>query len=411
MIVSRPLKCCQEKNLTRAQPLAPFLGRALERLAPQNRTLGVSPPSTDLEASRRPRQAPARLVPSLLAALPLLLLSLGSPAAAQEPAPDGQQAPASNVLIQESNGFPGGEKKSAEPSRQEVWIEGDRLRIFDRANSYAMFIDLEAKQVIEADFFRKVYYERPFSYYEKYRHEREQALADQKAEFVRGVERRSGDELKAWREEYRKIGGDPDQPGRLRATLEHIPADRKTIEVLVDREARQVTVEHYRIRENQAERPIFDVWTTTDIELSTDLFRFYRAVGTFSAPVTQELIALKGTILSCDAVLDAGSFHRMFQSSIQEVRSGRGAGSIRFETEKMRAAEWRTEAEWEAKKQADDAERRAAQPKPVCATCGKEISGEPTKFKSPWGSEIYLLDSTECRAALVKKLIAERKKK
>lgn len=413
MIVSPALKCMRENNLARSAALAGPWGRAPGAPSDlEKRNPGVSPQAIDLEAPGRQRPAPSRASRALWFATAALVLGLARPALAQEqpPAPEAAGAP-SAVLIQESNGFPGGEQKSAEPSRQEVWIQGDRLRILDHDNGYGMFIDLELKQVLETDFVRKIYYERPFSYYEKYRREREQALADQKKEFVRGAERLSGKELEAWRAEYRKIGGDPDQPGRLQAKLEHIAADRKTIEILVDREPRQVTLEHYKIRENRAELPIFDVWTTTDVALSADLFRFYRAVGTFSAPVTEALIGLKGTIVSCDVVLDAGSFHRMFKSSVQDVRAGRAAGSVRFEVEKMRALGWRTEEEHKAQLADEEAKRRAALPKPTCASCGKEIGEQRITFKSPWGREIYLLDSPACRAALVKKLIAERKKK
>jgi len=354
-----------------------------------------------------------------LAALVLGTLVAAQPAAAQDPktptpaAKPAEKKPAppakktaskSVVLIQESNGFPGGEKKAAKLARQEVWIEGAQLRIFDRANFYGMFIDLDKKLVDEVSFSTKEYHERPFAYYGKYRRQREAALKGQKEEFIRGAKRREGKDLAAWRKEYRQIGGDPDKPGRLRASLEHLKADSKTIEILVDREPKQVKVEHYLIRENQAKKPIFDLWITTDVKLPVDLFRFYTELGTFSQPVTQKLLGLKGTIVQCDAVLDTGSFYRMFRTRIKEVRFGQGPGKLAFNAKQLGV----TVAAAKGKPKPGPG---ATGPKPRCVTCGKEITKGGSTFREPWGKRrVFPIDSTDCRKKLVKKLIAERKK-
>jgi hypothetical protein len=94
-----------------------------------------------------------------LRALPLAcaLLALTSPAPA---------APESVVLVQESNGFPGGEK-SGKTSRQEVAIQGPRLRVLDRRHRWALFIDLDERKVREASVDTKEYTERDFSHYER----------------------------------------------------------------------------------------------------------------------------------------------------------------------------------------------------------------------------------------------------
>jgi hypothetical protein len=346
-----------------------------------------------------------------LAALVLGTLAAAQPAAAQDPktpAPAAKKpAPATKsvVLIQESNGFPGGEKKAAKLARQEVWIEGAQLRILDRANFYGMFIDLDQKLVHEVGFSSKEYHKRAFKYYDKYRKQRESALKGQKEEFLRGSKRRKGAELKAWREEYRGIGGDPDQPGRLQAFLEHVKKDSKTVDLLVNREPTKVKVEHYLIRENQSKKPIFDLWITTDLKLPVDLFRFYTELGTFSKPVTQKLLALKGTIVQCDAVLDTGSFYRMFKTRIKEVRYGRGPGTLAFDAKRLGV---KPAAPGGRRKPGPD----AAGPKPRCVTCGKEITKGGSTFREPWGKRrVFPIDSTACRKKLVKKLIAERKAK
>ncbi|MBL4844941.1 MAG: hypothetical protein JKY65_05395 [Planctomycetes bacterium] len=347
---------------------------------------------------------------AFVSTLLLSCLALATPASAQEPkAPTPKASPAAKpasksvVLIQESNGFPGGEKKAAGLALQEVWVEKGQLRIFDRGNLYGMYIDLGKKLVEEVSFSTKEYHERAFSYYDKYRREREAALKGQRDEFVRGSKRRKGKDLAAWRKEYREIGGDPDQPGRLRASLEHIKKDRKTLVILVDRVETKVTVDHYLIRENKAKKPIFDLWITTDIKLPVDLFRFYTEMGTFSQPVTKQLLGLKGTILSCDAVLDTGTFYRMFKTRIKEVRFEPGPGDLAFNAKKLGVKL--------PGPKGGAPKAGPTGPKPKCTICGKVIAAKPIKFREPWGRRrVFLVDTTDCRKKLVKKLIAERKR-
>lgn len=348
-------------------------------------------------------------LPALL--LALLLSSSAGLARADDPQgaeskPQGPALPPAVVIVQESNGFPGGER-ATRLAPQRVTVQGPHLRVLDPTHGYALYVDLAQKEVFEVDVSGKEYVHRPFSYYEKYRDQRTQTLADQKNEFVRGLKRREGDvgETRAWKNEYRKIGGDPESPGKLVARLQHYVNESKKITILVDREPKEVRVEHYVIRENQADRPIFDLWVTRDVELPVDLFRFYRELGTFSKPVTDKLLELKGTIVHCDAVLDTGTFFRVFKTRVKEIRHERPTLPPVFTPKPP------------FKKVDPDAKGRegtVGSPTKAaieCAQCGKEITGKVTEFREPWGKRRrFPLCGADCRRKLIRKLVAERKK-
>jgi hypothetical protein len=342
----------------------------------------------------------------VLAAVAGALLCL-SPAVAQadptSPSPKAPpaKAPPSIVLVQESNGFPGGEK-TTRLALQKVAISGGNLRVLDVTHGYAFFVDLNKKEVFECDLRSKEYVHHPFSYYKKYRDQRTKTLADQRDEFVRRLKRLEGKvaKVREWKNEYRKIGGDPEHPGKLVAKLQHYTGDAKTVDLMVDRELKKVRVEHYIIRENQG-RPIFDLWVTKDVKLPVNLFRFYRELGTFSAPVTKKLLELEGTIVQCEAVIDTGSFHRVFKTRVKEVRHERPTLPPIFVAKKP----------W---KEASKETKAAPLPKIPCALCGKPLVTDKKKwttFREPWGKRrTFYVDSATCRRKLVKKLVAERRK-
>lgn len=253
----------------------------------------------------------------------IALLLAAAPLRAQEqgPPPAGP-APAKVLLIQESNGFPGGEQ-ATELSRQQVMIVGDRLRVFDQRHGWALFVSLPDRTVQEASIPTREYVQRSFDYYERYRADRAKALREQAGEFVRQRERVKDDArlLRALETEYTQIGGDVRSPGAVAARLEHFPQDARKATLLVDREPREVTLEHYRIRENNAADPVFDLWTTRDLKLPVDVLAFWRALGTFAPEVSEKLIQVPGVVIECSALLDTGTFKRRFQSRVLELRT------------------------------------------------------------------------------------------
>ncbi len=255
---------------------------------------------------------------AMAALMSAFALPLGGTAMAQEQGP-----PQGKVLIvQESNGFPGGEQ-ATELSRQQVMIVGGRLRVFDQRHGWALFVSLPDRTVQEASIPSREYVERSFDYYEKYRADRARALREQAAEFVRQRERVKDDprELRALETEYTRIGGDVRSPGAVTARLEHFPQDARKTTILVDREPREVTLEHYRIRENNAVDPVFDLWTTRDLRLPVDILAYWRALGTFAPEVSEKLVQVPGVVIECTAVLDTGTFKRRFQSKVLELRT------------------------------------------------------------------------------------------
>lgn len=336
---------------------------------------------------------PVRTVCALVSAFALI-----SPAIAQEPAPTPAGPPAGKVLIiQESNGFPGGEQ-ATELARQQVIIVGDRLRVLDAPHDWALFVSLPDRMVREGSIGQGEYVERPFSYYEKYRTDRAKALADQANEFRRQRDR-VGDDPKAAREldaEYARMGGDPKNPGAIAARLEPFPSDTRKARVVVDRVEREVTLEHYKIRENNAVDPVFDLWITRDLALPVDVLAFWRALGTFAPEVSAKLQQVPGVVLECTAVLDTGTFKKRFQSRVLELRTD----DVALATESVTVP-----ARW---KKVEGRPVEAEAPAVWCVMTGRPLrAGTGLVFIAPDGRRYHVADAQQ-RVALIK-LLSEKK--
>ena len=319
-------------------------------------------------------------------------------AAAALAAPAFADTPTSVVVIQESNGFPGGEE-ATRLSRQQVSVRGDRLRVFDPTHAWALYVSLGESRVREASIGTGEYVEREFAHYEKYRLDRLRTLEQQATEFVR-LHQRIDDEAErlALRNDYRKIGGDPEDPGHIEARLLPYPNDTKTVTILVDREPREVTVEHFVIRENDKEKAAFDLWVTKDLELPVDLLDFYRQLVPFGPEVTEQLAQVEGTLIECEARVDTGTFHRTFRSKVHEIRLDQA----------LTDADLTIPAGWT---QVDDKPKTAAARagEVVCALDGETISkAKAVGYRDPRTKVRYYVCDAGERKALVK-LLAEGK--
>lgn len=322
----------------------------------------------------------------LAAVLSCSLLGLAAPAVAG----DGGH---SVVLVQESNGFPGGEKARM-LSRQKVSVLDGRLRVLDPTNGWALFVSLPERLVREASLARGEYEERGFAHYERYREDLQRSRERAKQQFVRMRERAAGDAaaLRELDEEYRKSGGDPTSPGRLVVTVEHKPEDQKRIKVLFDLEPREVTLEHYLIRENQQEHPTLDLWVAPELDLGVDLLAFWRALVPFPAEVSEKLSAIQGGVLALEATVDTGTFRRSFQNRILEVRTPA--------VEAVRESDLRLPARW-----------KKAEPKPaseaeahVCVMTGERLPlAELERFQQRPGARVYWVKKA-LRGELIKLL-------
>ncbi len=356
-------------------------------------------PRTPCDRSVAPRRRGTR-ASLLLWACALLVAPLPLARADAADEPRGDEDPYV-VLIQDSNGFPGAEQ-SSELARQQVAIQGDRLRMLDPAHQWALFVDLAERVVREANVGAQQYVERPFQTYKKYKLQREKNLAAQKEEFLRTKQRLEDDKkaLRQWIDTYRRAGGDPEQPGRIVARLQHYPQDEKVVALWVDGEERQVKLEHYVIRENHADVPVFDLWITRDVTIPVDLLRFYRELGTFSAPVSERLQQVPGTIVACTAVVDTGSLKKTFRNRVIEIRTQDTPQPLGVPDP------------WERVEEKPEASASAEAAAVSCAVCDKKVPVDKAiTFREPWGPRrTHALCSTEHRRELVRRLAAERKK-
>jgi hypothetical protein len=297
------------------------------------------------------------------------------------------------IVIQESNGFPGGEE-ATRLSRQQVSFRGGRLRVFDPTHLWALYVSLGDETVQEASLAAKQYVERPFTYYDKYRQDRIRSLKAQTTEYLRLRDRIDDEEqLLALRNDYRKVGGNPENPGQIEAKLYPYANDTKTVTILVDREPREITVEHLVIRENDKDVAAFDLWVTKDLELPVDLLDFYRELVPFGPEVNEQLAKIEGTLIECQAAVDTGTFHRTFRSKVVEIRL----------EQPLSDADVRVPPGWE---QVDRQQKRGSSADEVtCALDGKLVpKSEARSYRDPRdGRRYHVCDSSE-RRELIKLL-------
>lgn len=324
---------------------------------------------------------------ALAASITCLLLGLTTLAAAQD-------GPAKSVvLVQESNGFPGGEKARM-LSRQKVSVLDGRLRVLDPNNGWALFVSLPERLVREASLVRGEYEERGFEHYERYREDLARSRERAKQQFLRMRERAAGDpaKLAELNEEYRKSGGDPSAPGRLVATLEHKPEDQRRAKLLVDLEPREVTLEHYLVRENQQDHPTLDLWVAPELDLGVDLLAFWQALVPFAPEVSQKLGQIKGGVVSLEATVDTGTFRRSFRSRVLEVRTPT--------VEKVQPEDLRLPARW---KKVDPKTQPEAESH-VCVMSGERLpASELERFQQRPGARVYWVKK-QLRGELIKLL-------
>lgn len=258
-----------------------------------------------------------RLLHVLVVHACLMLLGIGE-AAAQTPRV---------IIVQESNGFPGGEQVTdpAQLARQKLTVIGERLRVLDEQHGWALFVSIPDKKVHEVSVASREYVERSFDFYAKYRDSRAKNLEAMAREFQQARRNLDGprdqNDLRKLIFDYTREGGDPTNPGKIVARTQHFPQDAATTTILVDRVPTQVKLEHVVIRENQAAVPAFDLWVTQDVTVPVDMFTFWRQLGTFAPEVSQALQQVKGTPIRCTALLDTGTFKRRFESRVVEIRT------------------------------------------------------------------------------------------
>lgn len=269
-------------------------------------------------------------VPLVHAALFAALVAASAPPAFAQAGPPAPVATATApvasaaVVIQESNGFPGGDKatEGGKLVRQKVTVIDGRLRVLDEAHRWALFVSIPERTVQEVAVDRREYVERDFDFYAKYRDTRAKALRDQAKEFTDQRDRARGPaEVRELEQEYTREGGDPRNPGAIVAKFQTLPGDARKATLVVDGRPLEVTLEHVLIRENQAAVPVFDLWVTKDVRLPINVFAFWNALGTFAPEITRALLQVQGTIVECKAVLDTGTFQRRFESRVLEVRT------------------------------------------------------------------------------------------
>ncbi len=300
------------------------------------------------------------------------------------------------VVLQESNGFPGADDSAN--AKQKVLIGDDRLKVLDDAHGWALFVRLDKSVVDEAWASEKGYVEKPLSDYAKIRDDREKTRADKVAEYKAQVAKATTDSDRANLKRALEAMG-LREDGKTFARLETFPDDKKKVQLVVNNEKKEVELVRHQIRENEGKDPIFEIWAAPSIARPSNVFRFYKEIGTFSDAVVAELMKLPDFPVEIKATLDNGNNSKTLHSRVYEIRD-----------EKIDAVEYDLPASF--KKVEGKPQEKGQLFK--CAICGKECVPESgsgaTFFKSPWTGERFPVCCEEHRNQLIKRLAEEARK-
>jgi hypothetical protein len=302
------------------------------------------------------------------------------------------------VVLQESNGFPGAQ--GSESARQKVLVAKNDLRVLDERHSWALYVRLNQKVVQEA--YAKPagggqYVERPLSFYQKIRADREATRAQKVDDYLKEVKKAPQDEAKL-KKVLESMGLRADK--QTVARLEAFPEETKKVSLVIDGKKRDVKVEHFVVRENEGPA-IFDVWMAPELGRPESVFTFYREIGTFSDAVVAKVLELKGFPIEVTAVVDDGNNKQSIHSRVFEIRE-----------EAVTPDAYDVPKGWE-KTEGKDPALGGGDKQEKCAVCGTEFTpgkelapgmGEGRMFKSPFGPTLYPVCSDKCRAAKIKEL-------
>jgi hypothetical protein len=303
-----------------------------------------------------------------------------------------RMARADLVILQESNGFPGAQE--GDSARQKVMIAEDRMKVLDQAHGWALYVRLDNKKVDEAWALERGYIEKPLSFYAHIRDDREKKRAEHLAEYKKQIERAKDDsERRMLKQELEKMGLRED--GTTKARIEPFPDEKKKVTLIVDNKQQEVELEHYKVRENEGEHEIFDVWVAPSIPRPVSIFTFYKEIGTFSDPVVAEVMKLPGFPVEIAARVDDGNNAKVLHSKVHEIRN-----------EGVAAVEYDLPAGWAPIPEKPTGPQPAAKQVP-CAICGKLCTpgeGGASTFISPFTREAFPVCSDEHRAQIIHKL-------
>lgn len=334
--------------------------------------------SVDSRARFQPsRSVCRRIVATLVVSAGLVFSSAGS-------------ARADLVIIQDSNGFPGGGQ--VEEARQRVFLGEDRLRVLDEQHGWALYVLRDKKLVREASVGDRTFVEKPFSDYQKIRQEREATRTGKVAEYQKEREKAKTD---AARVDLKKTieGMGLREDGKTLARTEHFN-EWRNVSVIVGGVRKELKAEHVIVRENEGP-PVFDLWTVPEMARPEGLYRFYNEIGTFSEPVIAEVMKLPGFPVEISATIDDGNNHKTLHSKVIEIRDQVTA-----------PADYEIPAGWKQVQPQQTALAPAVATK--CAVCGKSIvpgsDDGSTLWRNPFDGRPYPVCSDEHRREMIKRV-------
>lgn len=218
----------------------------------------------------------------------LLALSLGGAARG-----DGLQ------LVVEADGLPGLE--AGAPARQLCSVSGESLRLLEPGRGRAIHLDLARRRVVEVDLLRRAVRERAWDELEGGRAlARRRALETWHTRRSQALERGDASAVRALDGELRRSGLRAD--GAVVVSLERT-RDTRQATLEVDGAPRRVLLERWLLRENEAERPLAEVWTAPELQLPGDAFAPWRGLPLLGSEAAAHLARVPGMIVEARLLL------------------------------------------------------------------------------------------------------------
>jgi YHS domain-containing protein len=276
------------------------------------------------------------------------------------------------IIEQQSNGIPGSEGDKI--SRQRILLEKGRLKFIDSATGRYSIASLGKKVFWIVDPTLHEYVEKPFSYFEKLRQEKEEDRRRGLEELKKIKDLREREEL------ARRSGIRLD--GKVLAEIE------KTGEAssILGYEAK-----HWILKENGI--ILFNLWWTDQIPRPDDLFAFYEQLGAFGDEIVKKSREIQGFPLKLKVFIDLGAVRSEIESEVLKITECPIPASEFDLPDGLRKVE-------------EFGKKAAEKRKTACPICGKAVNPSRTapNLIFRWKGRTHFFCSAECKKKYIRKL-------
>jgi len=237
----------------------------------------------------------------LLISIALLITYTWMYSWAQEPE---KKEPNGLIIEQICNGFPGTKQK--EKTKQKLVVKGDKIFMENLETPHLCIVRGDKKAIWEISKEDKAYIERPFSYFDNLKKDRETTRANA----VKQLNAVPNPELRA--KHAKRLGYPVGENGKV--------PDKIVAKTEVTGEKKVINgFQCERIKIYEDLRVVLDLWLTKRLKAPASLMKFYKRLGCFSDEVVAEMEKIKDFPVVLKAELDFGAVTLPIECEITKV--------------------------------------------------------------------------------------------